>query len=109
MLGHGVPWGHAEMCHRAGMPREDGWIDVRVGGQAGLLAGSTAERAEPLGEAGSTGRGGAGGLRLPRTLDKTSPPNLCPGVTVLVRWLSAAQCGTPSTSPYMAAMIWVTI
>lgn len=48
MLGHGAPWGHAEMCHRAGMPREDDWIDAWVSGQAGLLAGSTAERAEPL-------------------------------------------------------------
>lgn len=27
MLGHGAPWGHAEMCHRAGMPWEDGWMD----------------------------------------------------------------------------------
>lgn len=47
MIGHGAPWGHTEMCHRAGMPREGEWIDVWVSGQAGLLAGSTAERDEP--------------------------------------------------------------
>lgn len=105
MLGHGAPWGHAEMCHRAGMPREDEWTDVCVDGQAGLLAGSTAERAEPLG-----GLAALGWLRLPRTLDEASLPSLCPGVTVLARWLSAwYQSRGPPAHPPGAAMIWVTI
>lgn len=62
----GLP--EADMCHRAGMPRGNEWIDVCVGGQAGLLAGSIAERAEPL-----EGLAGLRRLRLPRTLDKAFP------------------------------------
>lgn len=72
----------------------DGWIDVWVSGQAGLLAGSTSERAEPL-----EGLAALGGVRLPRTLDKTSLSSLCPGVTALARWLSAARHGTRAGDP----------
>lgn len=84
MLGHGAPWGHAEMWPRAGMRREGEWIDVRVGGQAGLLAGSTTETAEPL-----EGLAELGGLRLSRTRDKA----------VLERWLSAARHGARAGDP----------
>lgn len=68
-------------------------------GQAGLLAGSTAERAEPL-----EGLAGLGELK-----DKAFPASAlgdCPGEVALCM---LPEQGIPGTSPYMAAVIWVTI
>lgn len=104
MLGHGAPWGHAEMCHRAGMPREDDWIDVWVSGQAGLLAGSTAERAEPL-----EGLAALGGAQAAQDTAQPSHPLPWLDCSGSLQHGMVPEQGIPSTSPYMTAMIWVTI
>lgn len=103
MLGHGASWDHAEMCHRAGMPREDERIDVCVDGQAGCWLAAQLTQLSPW--RGWQRWGGSGHWTRPAF--PASAWGDSPGEVALC--MVPEQGDIPGTSPYMAAVIWVTV
>lgn len=76
----------------------DGWTD----GQPELLVGSAAGGLSPL--EGLAVPRGSGGPQTTQDAAHFQPPSLCPGVTILAGWLTAARCaglgqGTPRHIP----------